>query len=512
MNAKKIFALLMSLLMVFTTLSGVLMVSADETADKFAPTNEETVNMYVDGEQGAAHGGYGIGKTVGAKVSVPEGKRLTQINFHSLATYNENVNQILFSVYQWDTDYKTTVAGDVLAQTLIVNHTDNAALNVVLPTNRNLTGELLWVASYIAGAQQMTPWSLGSGTLVEGVQCFANGAASSTPFMFGITTGDALTVEPASYTATFMADGAEVAKVTFLEGDTMLFNIPEVPAKEGFWGDWAEYTLSNADITIEAVYTDASGAVKPEITDCNKMTAFAEDHATYLKGQGCQAIVNRDGSLSFVGTWVEGGDVDAYANIEFLNLMKKYYDKYEKMSSIPNKNTKFKAIAFKVVAPAVSLDDTPNLTVVIGRNTEIYGVEVANNIVCDGTEEYWIFDFSDEPDFTTEVINTMSLNWAYSIGDETNIGAEFKILGFEFFNTVEDALAATGGEAATEPPTEPKTEAPTDEPTEAPTADAGNNGDNGDTTTDDGCASVIGMGAVAVLAAAAAFVALKKKD
>ena len=106
----------------------------------------------------------------------------------------------------------------------------------------------------------------------------------------------------------------------------------------------------------------------------------------------------------------------------------------------------------------------------------------------------------------------MSLNWAYSIGDETNIGAEFKILGFEFFNTVEDALAATGGEAATEPPTEPKTEAPTDEPTEAPTADAGNNGDNGDTTTDGGCASVIGMGAVAVLAAAAAFVALKKKD
>ena len=171
MNAKKIFALLMSLLMVFTTLSGVLMVSADETADKFAPTNEETVNMYVDGEQGAAHGGYGIGHTVGAKVTVPEGKRLTQINFHSLATYNDSVNQILFSVYQWDTDYKTTVAGDVLAQTLIVNHPDNAALDVILPTNRNLTGELLWVASYVSGAQQMTPWSLGSGTLVEGVEC-----------------------------------------------------------------------------------------------------------------------------------------------------------------------------------------------------------------------------------------------------------------------------------------------------------------------------------------------------
>ena len=64
-------------------------------------------------------------------------------------------------------------------------------------------------------------------------------------------------------------------------------------------------------------------------------------------------------------------------------------------------------------------------------------------------------------------------------------------------------------EAPTEPATEESTEAPTDEPaeetteapTEAPTTEA---------PTEGGCGSVIGFSAIAVLAAAAAAVALKK--
>ena len=60
------------------------------------------------------------------------------------------------------------------------------------------------------------------------------------------------------------------------------------------------------------------------------------------------------------------------------------------------------------------------------------------------------------------------------------------------------------GVGETEPPTVEEDEEPTDAPTAAPTDDAG--------ADDEGCASVIGFGAVAVLAAAAAVVALKKKD
>ncbi len=86
------------------------------------------------------------------------------------------------------------------------------------------------------------------------------------------------------------------------------------------------------------------------------------------------------------------------------------------------------------------------------------------------------------------------------------------------------------GPTETEPPTEEKTEPeeePTEEPTdapdtdpvtEAPTGEADTSADSSATTdattdgADEGCASVIGMSAVAVLVAAAAAVVLKKKD
>ena len=511
MKAKRIFALLMSVLMVLSSLT-VVMVSADETADKFAPVNEEKIQQYT-GEQGAALGGFGPGKSFGAKVTVPAGKRLTQMNFHALATYNNNTNYIVFSVYQWDTDYATSVKGPVLGQASKTNQVDNAPLDLAFPSNRNMTGELLIVVTYVSGGNQMTPWSSGAGAegAVEGVEYFANGSPC-TPYCFSITVADELTVQPASYTATFVADGAEVGKVTFLEGDTELFGIPEVPAKEGFWGDWAAYTLGNADITIEAVYTDASGAVKPEIADAVNMNAFAEDHIAYLRGEGCSAKVNRDGSVSFTGGWDIDGDIDAYATINYLQLMKKYYEGYGSQKDLPNRSHKYNVVAVKVKAPAVALDSTPNMTVIVGRNTEIYGIDVANEIKCDGSEEYWIFDFSDEDDFTSDVINSMKINWAYSVGEESNLNAEFVLLGFQFFDSLEDALTATGGEEATEPPTEaptepPVTEAPTDAPTDAPATEAPTTGEK-----DGGCGGIVGFASVAVLAAAAAAVALKKKD
>ena len=69
----------------------------------------------------------------------------------------------------------------------------------------------------------------------------------------------------------------------------------------------------------------------------------------------------------------------------------------------------------------------------------------------------------------------------------------------------------------TDAPTEPETDTPTEEPTAAPTESV-TEASTADTTTetDDpakkGCGSVIGMSAVAVMSAAATFVALKKKD
>ena len=513
MNAKRIFALVLALMMVMTSFAAVLSVSAEE--DKFAPTNEEKIEMFAGNQSTTALGSIGKGSSFGAMVSVPEGKRLTQINFPALATYGTNENYIVFKVYQWDTDYATSVQGEVLSQATVRNHKDNASLDVLLPTNRNLTGDLLWTATYVDGASQMTPWKCDGGPV--GIALYFNQGAECDAFCFSMTVADPLTVEPASYTATFVAEGNEIAKVTFLEGDTELMNIPEVPAKEGFWADWAPYTLGTSDITIEAVYTDASGAVKPEISDAANMTAFSEDHASFLRGtpnvsdptaSSVSVKVNRDGSVSFTGNWEVDGDINAYATINYLQLMKKHYVNFTAQKDLPNKVHKYKVVALKVKAPAVCADSTPNMTVIVDRNTEIYGKEVANEIKCDGTEEYWIFDFSDESDFYSGVINSMSVNWAYSVGEEENLGAEFVLLGFQFFDTLEDALNATGGEEATEAPTEEKTEAPTEEATEAPTDAPATEAPT--EAPKSGCGSVIGFSAVAVLAAAAAAVALKK--
>ncbi len=66
---------------------------------------------------------------------------------------------------------------------------------------------------------------------------------------------------PKTYTVTFMADGVEVGKVTYKHGETTLTDVPAVPAKVGYDGDWEPYTLNNTDMTVNAVYTSKTYTV-----------------------------------------------------------------------------------------------------------------------------------------------------------------------------------------------------------------------------------------------------------
>ena len=60
---------------------------------------------------------------------------------------------------------------------------------------------------------------------------------------------------PITYTVTFMADGAEVEKVTFTLETIDSFQVPAVPAKKGYNVAWESYTLGASDLTVEAEYT-----------------------------------------------------------------------------------------------------------------------------------------------------------------------------------------------------------------------------------------------------------------
>lgn len=57
-----------------------------------------------------------------------------------------------------------------------------------------------------------------------------------------------------SYTATFVANGEVVATIDFPKGTTEI-DEPAVPAKDRYMGEWEDYTLSDSNITINAVYT-----------------------------------------------------------------------------------------------------------------------------------------------------------------------------------------------------------------------------------------------------------------
>ncbi len=64
------------------------------------------------------------------------------------------------------------------------------------------------------------------------------------------------------YVATFMADGVVVDTRTFTVNDTVIDNLPQVPVKKGWIGQWEGYTLGTQNITINAEYSiDMNGLV-----------------------------------------------------------------------------------------------------------------------------------------------------------------------------------------------------------------------------------------------------------
>ena len=58
-----------------------------------------------------------------------------------------------------------------------------------------------------------------------------------------------------TWEVTFVADGVQVGKTQLYTDDNKEITVPEVPAKAGYTGAWAEYTLGNGDVIVNAVYT-----------------------------------------------------------------------------------------------------------------------------------------------------------------------------------------------------------------------------------------------------------------
>ncbi len=262
-----------------------------------------------------------------------------------------------------------------------------------------------------------------------------------------------------------------------------------------------------AMVSVSAEEVDESKT----ITEATHVQSFIEAYNSSLTAGSCDKTYNEDGSLTLTGNWtLENDSAIGTLTIKYKNLMEDHFTGYDSYKDLPNKGGEYQVVAFRVKAPAVSAAYIGELEAEVGRGQNAMScyAEMINEIKCDGSEEWWIYDFTEDGAFD-QFIMSIKLTWCDDIPEESNIGAEFTLYEMKMFKNAEEALAATGATKLpekTEKPTEAPTEAPTEVPTEVPTQAAETEAPKS------GCGAVIGSSAAIVLSAVAAFVALKKKD
>ena len=210
----------------------------------------------------------------------------------------------------------------------------------------------------------------------------------------------------------------------------------------------------------------------------------------YGEHQGVKIMptTNDDGTIT--------GDAELYVN----------YSKYVRRIGLENltgEAIKYVAVKIKVVG---EIEDMKiwGLAGEYQSNLGVDPLEADNWPKCNGESEYMLFDMED---MWSGLINKFCFKFVNPAAD-----AEIYIEEIALFADQASAYAYAGMEAETEKPTEAPTDAPeTEAPTAAPETNAPETeAPATETEAEGGCGSVIGFSAVALLAAAAAAVVLKK--
>lgn len=212
-------------------------------------------------------------------VSVPTAKLIQKLcekvgfsidQFNSIfGSYEEYVS--------YDLDF--TFGMDEVYRVRYFDANDNLVYTTFLPMGTNLS-VINNNTSELSGKAGIYGWADADGNIVTVTPDYAH---------LDLYPANELKVDEETYTATFVADGKIVDKVTFKEGDTKLSREPKVPEKIGYHGRWENYKLADKDITIKAIYTaktytviyDANGG---EGTMANQILSY--DKADTLKACG----------------------------------------------------------------------------------------------------------------------------------------------------------------------------------------------------------------------------------
>ncbi|MBQ9779553.1 MAG: hypothetical protein IJW00_01275 [Clostridia bacterium] len=136
---------------------------------------EKTISLGL-GDQGGPFSGapqYNFGQRYNIGDDV-----LSNVSIIAMATYADgDINKWNFKVWQWDTDYGTTVAGTPLFDQNGENHKDNQTFSIDIPTELNIRGDIYYEITYVEGPsadKAFTGWTA-SGGPAEGVETYVAG-------------------------------------------------------------------------------------------------------------------------------------------------------------------------------------------------------------------------------------------------------------------------------------------------------------------------------------------------
>ena len=113
---------------------------------------------------------------------------LEQVKINALASYADgNKNTWVFRIWQWDTDYSTTVSGELLFELYGENHMDNSDFVVDIPIELMISGDVYYELTYLSGAGGFTGWAANS--LVSGVESYVGGQLQEGTYASSVVVG-----------------------------------------------------------------------------------------------------------------------------------------------------------------------------------------------------------------------------------------------------------------------------------------------------------------------------------
>ena len=115
---------------------------------------------------------------------------LKNVTINELATYSDgNTNTWSFKVWQWNTDYATTVAGEPLFVANGENHADNSNFSIDIPAELGIRGDIYYEIEYLSGSGGFTGWTADADSVTPGLETYVAGNLVSGSYSASITVG-----------------------------------------------------------------------------------------------------------------------------------------------------------------------------------------------------------------------------------------------------------------------------------------------------------------------------------